>query len=83
MTQIVKIMLVCWAWLKLIATLMMVDFIAHHVCFNVMGYESVRECQMNESFTDYQDPWYGITNVVKPSILALEQLTQEAPWDVD
>lgn len=23
--------------------LMMVDFIAHHVCYNVIGYESLRE----------------------------------------
>ena len=34
--------------------LMMVDFIAHLVCYNVIGYETLRECMVNETFTDYQ-----------------------------
>ena len=57
--------------------LMMVDFIAHLVCYNVIGYETLRECMVNETFTDYQHQWYGVAFLnTLPMLPNLEPLLQ-------
>lgn len=58
----------------------MVDFIAHLVYYNVIGYETLRKCLVNETFTYYQHQWYGVAYLnTLPMFPNLEPLFQ--PYD--